>query len=99
MLGRLTIKMELQELGCGVMDWMELAQDRDGWRALVNAIMNLRIPYNEGNFLTSSTPVSFSRRTMLYGINYRVKFIRHYAHFRKDTISFVMAVCPSVHME
>jgi len=37
------IKMDIQEVG-GSGDWMELAQDRDGWRALVNMVMNLRVP-------------------------------------------------------
>jgi hypothetical protein len=38
------IKMYIQELGCGVVDWIELAQDRDTWRAHICAIMNFRVP-------------------------------------------------------
>jgi hypothetical protein len=38
------IRMDLQEVGCGYMDWIGLAQDRDRWRALLSAVMNLQVP-------------------------------------------------------
>ena len=62
------IKMCLQEVGCRCMDWIELVQDRERWRAHANAVMNLRVPQNAGN-LTSCKPVSFSRRTVLHDVS------------------------------
>jgi CRISPR/Cas system-associated protein Cas7 (RAMP superfamily) len=61
------IKTDLKEVGWGVTDWIDLAQDRDRWQALLNAVMNLRVQYNAGNFLTS-----FSRRILLHGVSKRV---------------------------
>jgi hypothetical protein len=45
--------MDVEEVGGGRGDWMELAQDRDRWRALVSTVKNLRVPYNADNFLVS----------------------------------------------
>jgi len=59
----------IYRLGCGYMDWIGLARDRDRWRTLVSAVMNLRVPLNAGNFLTSCRPVSFSRRTLHHGVS------------------------------
>jgi hypothetical protein len=43
------IKMGLREIGCGGMDWIDLTQDRDKWMALMNKVMNLRVPINIEN--------------------------------------------------
>jgi len=47
------IQMDLQEVGCGGMDWIKLAQDKDRWWALATVVMNLQVPLNARNFLTS----------------------------------------------
>jgi hypothetical protein len=60
------IKMDLRGIGWDGMDWINLAQDRDKWRALLNTVMNLRVPQNARNFLGSCTIGNFSRRTQLH---------------------------------
>ena len=63
------IKMDIQEVGCEGMDWIDVAQHRDRWLALVNTVMKFRVPQNSGKFLTSWEPVSFSRRTLHHGVS------------------------------
>jgi hypothetical protein len=63
------IKMDLWEVGCGGADRIDLAQDRDRWWALVYTVMNLRVPLNAGNFLSSLGHFSFSGRTLLHGVS------------------------------
>jgi hypothetical protein len=58
------------------MDWIQLAHYRDRWRVLVNAVMNLRVPLNTGNFLTSCEPVSFPRMTLLHAESKVSKYVR-----------------------
>jgi hypothetical protein len=49
------IKIDFREIGWDGMAWIDLVQDRDQWRALVNMVMNLQVPYNAGKFLNSCT--------------------------------------------
>jgi hypothetical protein len=60
------IKMDLRGIGWGVMDWIDLAQDRDQWRSLVITVMNLRVSQNAGKFLSSCTIGGFSRWPQLH---------------------------------
>jgi hypothetical protein len=55
--------MDLEEVGCRGTDWMELIRYRDRLLALVIAVMNLRVPENAMNYLTSRKTVNFSRRS------------------------------------
>jgi hypothetical protein len=50
------------------MDWTDLSKERDKWQALVNIAMDIQIPQNVGNFLTSIETISFSRRILLHEV-------------------------------
>jgi transposase len=56
------IKIDLRETERGCMGWIDVAQDRDQWRALVNTVINLWVPQYAGKFLSSCTTDGFSRR-------------------------------------
>jgi hypothetical protein len=61
-------------MGWYSIDWIDLAQIRDQWRALVNMVMNLGVPEN-GKFLSGCATGGFSRRSQLHGVSYSVKVL------------------------
>jgi hypothetical protein len=63
------MKRDLGEIGWDDVDWVDVAQDRDQWRALVNTVMNLLVPLNFGKFLSSCTNGSFSRGAQLHEVS------------------------------
>jgi hypothetical protein len=65
-------------MGLGHMDWIDLAQDRDGWQALVNVVINLQVPYNAENLLSTLGHVGFSGRTLLHGIQLQTSHLLYY---------------------
>jgi hypothetical protein len=61
--------MHLGEVGWGDVDWIGLAQDRDRWRALVNVVMNLRVPLDAGKLLGVQTTRHLSSSAQLHGLS------------------------------
>jgi hypothetical protein len=69
------VKIGLQEVTGVGMDCIDLVQGMDRWRALVNAVTNLRVPVNEGNYFDNCGPVRFSGRSLLHGVGRLVGII------------------------
>jgi hypothetical protein len=69
--------MDLREIGWGGMNWIDLAQDMYQRCALVNMVLNLRVPYNAGKFLSGCTIVNFSRRAQLHEVSAKLTEIYH----------------------
>jgi hypothetical protein len=61
--------MDLVEVGWGDVDWIGLAQDRDRWRALVNLVLNLLVPYNAGKLSSIQTTRDLSSSAQLHGVS------------------------------
>jgi hypothetical protein len=61
-------KMDLREIDWDCLDWIDLAQDREQWMALVKTVMNLRVPKIAGKFLSSCTIGGFSRKAQLHEV-------------------------------
>jgi hypothetical protein len=68
------IKMDLLEIGWGGVDWIGQAQDRDKWRALVNAVMNLRVPYNAGKLSRGYIIGGFSSSFKFHRVSYFMSY-------------------------
>ena len=64
------------------------------WRALVNAVMKLRVPQNAGNLLSSWDPVSFSGRTLLHGVSWRgQENLTLFSFFKGSIVPVLMKMC------
>jgi hypothetical protein len=66
--GKDNIRMDLVEVGWGDLDWFGLAHNRDRWRALVNLILNFRVPQNAGKLSSVQTTRDLSSSTQLHRV-------------------------------
>jgi hypothetical protein len=81
-------KMDLRKIRWGSMDWIDLAQDRDQWRTLVNTAMSLWVPYDLGKFLSSLATSGFTRRAQLHAVSYLVSYTLIFSQSRHDGVDF-----------
>jgi hypothetical protein len=75
--------MDLRDIGLGCVDWIDVVQDRNQWKALVNTVMNLRAPKNITTFLSSCTTCGFSKSAHLRGVSLIVSLLYVRSYKRK----------------
>jgi hypothetical protein len=74
--------MDLVEMGWDNVDWIGLAQDRDRWRALVNSVLKLLLPYNTGKLSSVLTTRDLSSSAQLHRVNYTLNIVENaHRHF------------------
>jgi hypothetical protein len=99
------IRMDLVEVGWGDVDWIGLTQDRDRWRALVNLVLNIRVPYNAGKLSSVQTTRDLSSSAQLHGVSLtrtpsiirimksrRMRWAGHVARMREKSNAYRMLV-------
>jgi hypothetical protein len=86
------IKMDLGEIGCHCVDWIDLAQNRDKWRALVNAVMNLRVSLNAGKLSSGYISSGLSSSAQLHRVRQLISSIIDHIWTYRGTVQSLSAV-------
>jgi hypothetical protein len=87
------IRMDIWEVGWGDVDWIGLAQDRNRWRALVNSVLNLSVPWNAGNVSSGLTSSGLSSSAQLHTVSYV-----YFMYFSQDIFFLQILVLTWLHI-
>jgi hypothetical protein len=91
--------MDVQYVGCGIMDRIQMARDRDSWRKIVTAIMNFRFPYISGNFLTTGHILASLEDYALWNNTEWTKSDATQISIKRLLVSWLLSIPPAGHFE